>query len=151
MTEITSEDVRKALLEDSEYMTTMPSFMRETLQPFAETLPLLLADKLEQSFTSRMRSETRLIFLKHLQENDFAGKAAEAASGDRRFANVYRELSAYLTQVIQGLTEMQGRAQYVSGDWTINFNEETLALSQKGELTVGQVLMLQPALIVGTG
>ena len=154
----TPEEVWRALLTDREF-ASQPDAMKQILRPFVGALPTVLADLLDQPATVKTILTAKIAYMRYGFDNGLieasVGAAPEALRGIFE-ANDIKEMLQDAMQMIEEIVkDIPGFLQQIGvteRDFLTNpkvgLSGEALSLYDKGQLTIGELLRLQPILIV---
>lgn len=154
------QEVWEALEKHPEFASQPPA-MKKALRPFVEATPTVLADLLDQPATVESLMKAKIIFLRYCVDNGFIEAAVKATPKAMRdlFDGVEDMLKSTLAAAIDMAEEI---AQDVPGllvqyemterdlltNPKVGLAGKALSLYDKGKLTVGELLRLQPTIIV---
>jgi uncharacterized protein (DUF3820 family) len=163
MSKLKGSDVLKALMKDAEY-SAQPEAVREAMQPFIEAIPEVLEGQLDAPVTLQSLMAAKFAFLRYCGDNQFISKVVaampEEALGwfDRddlagmmegMFGQLL-DLAESIMEDVEGFLASQGvtEAQIMQHPKGLGLNPEAFALYEAGRLTIGDILVLQPMVIV---
>lgn len=154
------QEVWDALLKHPEFASQPPA-MQKALRPFVEATPTVLADLLDQIVTVETLMKAKIAFLRYAVGNGFIEASVKATPKAQRdlFDGMVDMLKSALETAIDMLEEI---AKDVPGflkeneiterDLLVNpkvgLSGKALSLFDKGKLTIGELLRLQPSIIV---
>jgi len=162
MTTVTSEAVWTKIGDDAEFLQ-QPEAVREATRPYVEALPNVLADSLDQPANLNNTMRAKFLFLRYCVDNGFIKAAVEAMPEEALGFLDREDMFPMLESALAGAIEM---ADELTGDISalleengvtedevmlspkVGFNTETAAMYRAGELTIGELLVAQPMIIV---
>lgn len=162
MNTINPQNVWDSINQDPKFLAE-PEYARLVLKPFIQALPEVLADLLELPANYENVVRAKYAFLQYCSENNYITAAVEStpesALGpfDRSFLKemlerMFAELVELLGSVLesapdflaaQGVTDVE-----VMTSSELGLNAEVLELYNAGQLTIGQLAVMQPMIIV---
>jgi hypothetical protein len=162
MSTVTAAAVWIKINEDVDFLQ-QPESVRDATRPYVEALPIILADMLNAPVTLNSVMKAKVAFLRYCVDNGFI-KAAVDAMPDEALGFFDREdlpemFESLLTQAIDMAEELTGDVagllkenglteEKVMLGPSIGLNDEARSLYQAGELIIGELLLIQPMLIV---
>ena len=154
------QEVWNALLKHPEFASQPPT-MKKALRPFVEATPMVLADLLDQPATVESLMKAKVAFMRYCVNNGFIEAAVKATPKATRslFEGMEGMLKDALTTAIsmaeaiaQDVPSVLAQYDVTERDLLINpkvgLTGKALSLYDKGKLTIGELLRLQPSIIV---
>lgn len=153
-------EVWEAVLKDPEFAAQPPA-MKEALRPFVEATPRVLADVLDHPATLESLMKAKMAFLRYCLDNGFIEEAVKATPKATR--EMFDGMEDTLKQLLDGalkavqevlqdvpafLANYEITERDVLTNPKVNLKGKALSLYDQGKLTVGDVLRLQPVIII---
>lgn len=159
---LTSDVIWAGMMTEPD-LAAEPEAIQEVMRSFVDHLPVLLADLLDKPANFQNIIKAKLRFLRYCSENDFIAKYADAMPDDALGFLSRDEFKDMFTGLFADLVEMMEPIAISAADFLKEqgIPEETLMLGDNvglagearnlhmsGNLTIGKLLELQPAIIV---
>lgn len=158
------DQVWQGVLKDPE-TASQPDVMKQALRPFVEAIPKVLADLLDMAVTVESIMKAKIAFLRYCADNGFV-KAIIAATPAESLWLIGAGTAASMLEL--ALTAAISMAEQIAQDVPVMLAQkgtterellaspkvgltgEALALYDKSKLTIGDLLRLQPMIIIKT-
>lgn len=165
MKRVSGDAVWKALSEDPLFLAEIPEELWPALKPYIEALPEILADLLDEPVTLMTLLKAKAAFVRYCLESDYACEMAAAIPEDQLFfvgisnEEVIARMDALTRGALQFLEtiveDVPGFLQVfdVTEEQAILafkpvLSPENLKKYRAGKLTIGDILLSQPMLII---
>lgn len=155
-----TDQIWKALSREDGFKDLSPA-MREVFRPFTTDIPKIYAKRLDEPLTIELVFWARLVFLRYCVSNNFAA-AATAAMPDDELGQMSREeiaeklqnelvkaesrMARSIERGVDGVSEKE----FMEGP-TMSLGRKTRKLYKHGRLTLRELLMRQPRIIMREG
>ncbi len=163
MSKITGKQILAALMKDPEY-SAQPASVLAVTDPFMLAIPDALKDHLDKIVTLATLMDAKIAFLRYCVENDYVKKVVAAMPEDSfgwmDAKGVVEMMQGIMAQVVEILAEFvkdvpaflesQGitEEQMMAHPKGVALKPNVLKLYKAGNLTIADVLKMQPMVIV---
>lgn len=160
-TDVTPEAIWMKLNEDQEFQA-QPEAVRKVTQPFIEALPTILANQLDLPVTLNNLTQAKFDWMNYCLKNGYI-EACMAVMPDEAFNFYSREempdvMKELLEQALEMATGLIGHVEELLEEYGVTedqillqpkngFNAEIRERYLAHTLTIGDVLLIQPAII----